>query len=159
MRIGQGFDVHAFESGRKLMLGCVEVPHESGLAGHSDADVMAHALCDALLGAAALGDIGQTFPDSDPQWKGAAGSELLRLTMEKVRAKGFELVNADLTLMGEAPKIALYREKMIQAMAQALSVDPGQINVKATTTEGLGFIGRKQGLASSAVVLITRPKA
>ena len=158
MRIGQGFDVHAFAPGRKLMLGCVEVPHDLGLAGHSDADVMAHALCDALLGAASLGDIGQSFPDSDPRWKGAAGAELLRLVMEKVRVADFELVNADVILMGEAPRIAPHKEKMTQAMARALSVEPGQINVKATTTEGLGFVGRKEGLAASAVVLLTHRK-
>jgi 2-C-methyl-D-erythritol 4-phosphate cytidylyltransferase/2-C-methyl-D-erythritol 2,4-cyclodiphosphate synthase len=154
MRIGTGIDVHTFMAERKLMLGCVEVPFERGLAGHSDADVLAHALCDAILGAAGLGDIGQHFPDDAPEWAGAAGKRLLGLTMDKVRSAGYELESADVTLLAERPKIKNFKDNMVQAMAEAMSVDRARLNVKATTTEGLGAIGREEGLAAMAVALL-----
>ncbi|MEW5724419.1 MAG: 2-C-methyl-D-erythritol 4-phosphate cytidylyltransferase [Thermodesulfobacteriota bacterium] len=156
MRIGMGFDVHTLVAGRKLMLGCVEVPFERGLEGHSDADVMAHALCDGLLGAAGLGDLGRHFPDRDPRWAGAAGALLLGLTMEKVREAGYELESADLTLLAQRPRIKDFHQAMVKAMAAALEVEPGRLNVKATTTEGLGAVGREEGLAAMAAVLLRR---
>ena len=155
MRVGQGFDVHRLVPGRKLMLGCVEVPFEFGLEGHSDADVLVHAFCDALLGAAGLGDIGIHFPDRDQEWAGASGALLLRITGEKIRAAGFELENADLTLVAMRPRIKDYRERMVNSMAEALSVEPARINLKATTTEGLGAMGREEGLAALAVALLS----
>ncbi|MBF0531363.1 MAG: 2-C-methyl-D-erythritol 2,4-cyclodiphosphate synthase, partial [Deltaproteobacteria bacterium] len=154
MRIGMGFDVHPLVHGRKMMLGGVDVPFDRGLAGHSDADVLIHAFCDALLGAAGLGDIGVHFPDSDSHWAGVAGKTLLRLTGEKVRAAGYEVESADLTLIAEKPKIKNLTPHMIKAMAEALAVSPNQINVKATTTEKLGAIGREEGLAAMAAVLL-----
>ena len=153
-RVGHGYDLHRLAPGRPLFLGCVEIPFELGLLGHSDADVLAHALADALLGAAALGDIGQHFPDRDPAWAGAAGSTLLAATMGKVRAAGFELINADLTLVGERPKISPYRAAMIEATARALGVAPSVVSLKATTTEGLEATGRGEALAAHALVLI-----
>lgn len=156
MRIGMGFDVHKLVEGRKLMLGGVEIPFDRGLEGHSDADVMAHAFCDAMLGAAGLGDIGRHFSDKDPEWKGAAGTRLLELTVGKIREAGFDLVSADLTLLAQVPKITPYAEQMIKAMAEALNVEPCSINIKATTTEGLGYVGREEGLAASAVVLLNK---
>lgn len=156
MRVGMGFDVHTLAPGRKLMLGCVEVPFDRGLEGHSDADVMAHALCDAMLGAAGLGDIGTHFPDNSPKWAGASGSSLLSITAQKIREAGFDLTSADVTLLAQKPKIKDYRKDMIQAMAAALSVDPSCLNVKATTTEGMGAVGREEGLAAAAAVLLAR---
>jgi 2-C-methyl-D-erythritol 4-phosphate cytidylyltransferase/2-C-methyl-D-erythritol 2,4-cyclodiphosphate synthase len=156
VRVGQGYDVHRLAEGRKLFLACVEVPHDKGLLGHSDADVMAHALADALLGAAALGDIGQHFSDKDPQWAGASGALILAESMAKIRARGFELINADLTLIGERPKIGPYREAMQKAVAAALSVEAVAINIKATTTEGLGFTGTGEGLAAMATAAIKK---
>ena len=153
-RIGHGYDLHRLTPGRPLFLGCVEIPFEMGLLGHSDADVLAHALADALLGAAALGDIGLHFPDRGPQWAGVSGAAILAETMKKVRAAGCELINADLTLVGERPKIAPYREAMIQAIARALDVTPSAVSLKATTTEGLESTGSGQALAAHAVVLI-----
>ncbi|UQZ87955.1 hypothetical protein C4J81_01470 [Deltaproteobacteria bacterium Smac51] len=153
IRMGQGYDVHRLVEGRPLFLGCVEIPHDKGLLGHSDADVMAHALVDALLGAAALGDIGFHFPE-DPQWSGASGASLLAGAMAKVRSAGFELVNADVTLIGERPKIGPFRDKMKAAVAAALNVPPAAINIKATTTEGLGFTGTGEGLAAMAVASV-----
>ncbi|MBW2062138.1 MAG: 2-C-methyl-D-erythritol 4-phosphate cytidylyltransferase [Deltaproteobacteria bacterium] len=158
MRIGIGYDVHAFISGRKLMLGGVEVPHEQGLAGHSDADVIVHALCDAMLGAAGLPDIGVNFPDKDSQWAGMEGRAMLGQVAHKVRAAGFDLVNADLTLIAERPRIRDHVPEMIQIMAEALSTEPDRLNVKGTTTEGLGAIGRQEGLAAWAVVLLSRKR-
>ncbi len=152
-RTGHGYDLHRLAEGRPLFLGCIEIPFDRGLLGHSDADVLAHALADALLGAAALGAIGQHFPDRDPAWAGASGAAILDGTMEKVRAAGFELVNADLTLIGERPKIAPYREAMAAAVARALGATPRQINIKATTTEGLESTG--QGLALAALAIAT----
>jgi 2-C-methyl-D-erythritol 2,4-cyclodiphosphate synthase len=154
MRIGFGYDVHAFAPGRPLMLGCVRVPFDRGLAGHSDADVLAHALVDALLGAAGLGDIGQMFPDHDPAWAGAPGARLLNLTMSRVRAAGFELVNADLTVLAQRPKIGPHKDRMAHAVAEALGAAAGQVNIKAKTSEGLGFVGREEGLAAVAAVLL-----
>ncbi len=154
VRIGQGFDVHAFGPQRPLVLMGVTVPHEVGLAGHSDADVMVHALMDALLGAAGLGDIGQHFPDTDPRYKGADSCVLLDRVMADLRARGWAVVNADVCLIGERPKIGPHREAMRQRVAPLLGIDPGDVNVKATTTERLGFTGRKEGLAALAVVLL-----
>ena len=153
IRTGHGYDVHRLVEGRPLFLGCVEIPFNLGLLGHSDADVLAHALADACLGAAGLGDIGQHFPDTEPQWSGISGSAILKETMSKVRRAGFELVNADVTLVGEKPKIGPYRESMRLALAQALGVLAEQVNVKATTTEGLGATG--EGLALAALASVT----
>jgi len=155
-RIGQGFDVHAFAEGRKLILGGVEIDHPLGLLGHSDADVLTHALCDALLGAAALGDIGHLFPDTDASYKGADSLVLLAEVMRQVRVKGFELGNADVTVMAEAPKLAPHITTMRQKLATAMGVDIDSIGVKATTTEKLGFIGRREGIAAMAVALLTK---
>lgn len=152
-RTGHGYDLHRLAPGRPLFLAGVEIPFELGLMGHSDADVMAHALVDAILGAAGLGDIGLHFPDSQARWAGVSGSELLKEAMAKARAAGFELVNADLTLVGERPKIGPYRQAMAEAMALALSVPANLINIKATTTEGLESTG--QGLALAALATAT----
>jgi 2-C-methyl-D-erythritol 2,4-cyclodiphosphate synthase len=157
MRVGQGFDVHRFQSapdGRALVLmGCV-VPHPVGLVGHSDADVMLHALMDALLGAAGMGDIGQHFPDQDPAYRGSDSARLLEAVMAEVHGLGFRVVNADVCLIGERPKIAPHREAMRARVAPLLGIAPEALNVKATTTEGLGFTGRGEGLAAQAVVLL-----
>lgn len=158
-RIGQGFDVHRFsapEEGRPLVLMGLTVPHDRGLAGHSDADVMLHALMDALLGAAGLGDIGQHFPDTDMAYKGADSAELLKRVMADVQARGFRVVNADVTLMGERPKLAPHRQAMRERVAPLLGIPVEDLNVKATTTEKLGFTGRQEGLAAMSVVLLTR---
>lgn len=154
MRIGTGYDVHALVKGRKLVLGGVEIPFNKGLDGHSDADVVIHALCDALLSAAGLPDIGVQFPDTDPEWAGAPGLKLLELVIGKVREKGFELASADITLLAEKPKIRDYVPDMIQAMSGVLGMDKGGLNIKGTTTEGLGSIGRGEGMAAWAVTLI-----
>jgi len=160
IRVGQGFDVHRFaapEEGRLLMLmGCV-VPHDRGLAGHSDADVMLHALMDALLGAAGLGDIGQHFPDTDAAYKGVDSAVLLTRVMGDLAERGWQVVNVDLCLIGERPKIGPHRQQMRERVAQLLGIPPDAVNVKATTTEKLGFTGRGEGLAAQAVVLIQRP--
>lgn len=154
MRCGHGYDLHRLEPGRPLFLACVEVPFEQGLLGHSDADVVAHALVDALLGAACLGDIGQHFSDQDEKWAGASGALLLAETMAKVRAAGFELTHADVTLVGEKPKIGPFRSDMRQALAKALSVAPDIINIKATTTEGLEATGQGLALAAHATATL-----
>ena len=154
MRIGSGIDVHAFGPGGAVWLGGVRIPCARGLVAHSDGDVLLHALCDALLGAAGLGDIGQHFPDSDPAYRGVASVELLRSTLERVRAAGLAVVNADLTVLGEAPRIAPYREAIRAAIATELGLPPSRVNLKATTTERLGFIGRGEGLAAEAAVLV-----
>ena len=156
LRLGHGYDLHRLVPGRPLFLGGVEIPFAAGLLGHSDADVLAHALGDALLGAAALGDLGEHFPDREPRWAGLSGAELLAAVMAKVRSVGFELVNADLTLVGEKPKIAPYRQAMTKALASALAVDPGLLNIKATTTEGLGDVGRGRALAAWATAALRR---
>lgn len=154
MRIGHGFDVHAFEAGDHVMLGGVKIPHHQGLKAHSDGDVALHALTDALLGAAALGDIGQHFPDTDPKWRGADSRALLRHVMTLVKQQGYQLVNADITIIAQAPKMAPFIDSMRSAIAADLNVALRDINVKATTTEKLGYVGRQEGIAVHAVVLI-----
>lgn len=153
-RIGLGYDVHAFAEGRPLVLGGVLVPHAVGLAGHSDADVLAHALMDAILGALRAGDIGQHFPDTDPAYRDISSMELLRRVGALMREKGFRLLDADTVLVAEAPKVSPYRDAMREALARALEVPAERVGVKATTTEGLGFAGRKEGIAAYAVVLL-----
>jgi len=154
MRIGTGYDVHRLVAGRPLVLGGVTIPFEKGLLGHSDADVLVHAACDALLGAAGLADIGHRFPDSDARYKNIYSIELLRQTYELVRQSGYLLINMDATVFAQAPKLAPHREAMQQTMAQAMRVSADQINVKATTTEGLGEVGVGEGMAAMCVVLI-----
>jgi 2-C-methyl-D-erythritol 2,4-cyclodiphosphate synthase len=154
MRIGQGFDVHALVPGRKLILGGVEVAHDRGLAGHSDADVLLHAICDALLGAAGLGDIGRHYPDGDPAYKDADSRALLRDVADKLAAASWRVVNVDATVIAQAPRIAPYVERMVANIAADLRVAPRAVNVKATTTERLGFAGRGEGIAAQAVALI-----
>ncbi|HEY3316969.1 MAG TPA: 2-C-methyl-D-erythritol 2,4-cyclodiphosphate synthase [Coriobacteriia bacterium] len=154
MRVGLGYDVHAFAPGRRLVLGGVEIPYPRGLAGHSDADVLTHALMDAILGAMRMGDIGQHFPDTDQRWRDADSLELLRNIGEMMRGSGWFLVDADCVLVLEQPKVAPYRDGMRQAMAAALGVAVEQIGLKATTTEGLGFSGRGEGVAAQAVALL-----
>lgn len=154
MRVGQGFDVHAFGPGDKVVIGGVIIPHDRGLVAHSDGDVLLHALCDALLGAAALGDIGRHFPDTDPGYKNADSRALLRMVYAKVRAQGWQLVNADMTVIAQAPKMARHIPAMIERIADDLDSAVGQINIKATTTERLGFTGREEGIAAQAVVLL-----
>ncbi len=154
LRIGHGFDVHAFAAERKLIIGGVEIPHPFGLAGHSDADVLLHAICDALLGAAGLGDIGRHFPDSDPRFKGIDSRELLRDVVNRIRDLGWSAVNVDATIIAQAPKMAPHIAAMVAHIAADLGVEPGRVNVKATTTEKLGFTGRGEGIAAEAVCLI-----
>jgi len=152
MRIGQGFDVHALVPGRKLVIGGVTIPHHLGLDGHSDADVLLHAICDALLGAAALGDIGRHFPDSDSRYKGADSRVLLRAVRGMLKAQ--KIVNVDATIIAQAPRMAPHILAMTRNIADDLEVAPESVNVKATTTESLGFTGRGEGIAAQAVVLI-----
>ena len=154
IRIGQGFDVHAFTEGDHVMLGGVAIPHDQGLKAHSDGDVALHALSDALLGALALGDIGHYFPDTDPQWKGADSGKLLAGIYQDVTAAGWQLGNADLTVICQVPKLAPHIGAMRQRIADLLGCSAAQISVKATTTEKLGFTGRKEGIAVQAVVLL-----
>ncbi|SHM09811.1 2-C-methyl-D-erythritol 2,4-cyclodiphosphate synthase [Vreelandella subglaciescola] len=156
MRIGHGFDVHRFGPGDHLMIGGVKLPFEQGFVAHSDGDVLLHALCDALLGACALGDIGRHFPDTDPAYKGADSRELLRRVLKLVEGEGFTPVNLDATLMAQAPKMAGHIDTMCETIATDLKLSLGQVNVKATTTERLGFTGRGEGIAAEAVVLLTR---
>src|SRR5688572_5084166 len=152
MRVGQGFDVHALVPGRRLVIGGVVIPHDKGLEGHSDADVLLHAICDALLGAAALGDIGRHFPDTDARYAGADSRGLLREVRKKI--KDFRILNIDATLVAQAPRMAPHIPQMIRNIASDLGIEPGAVNVKATTTERLGFAGRGEGIAAQAVVLI-----
>lgn len=154
LRIGHGYDVHRLTEGRRLILGGVEVPYEKGLLGHSDADVLTHAVMDALLGAAALGDIGKLFPDSDPAYEGADSLALLREVGKRLRAEGFEIVNLDSTVIAQAPKLAPHIQRMRANIAAALDVDVARVSVKATTEERLGFTGSGQGIAAQAVALI-----
>jgi 2-C-methyl-D-erythritol 2,4-cyclodiphosphate synthase len=156
MRVGSGFDVHAFGPGNGVMLGGVQVPWERGVVAHSDGDVLLHALTDALLGAAGLGDIGQHFPDSDPRWRGAASAQFVEHAVRLLADSGWAVVNADLTLLAEAPRVNPVRAQIVASVARCLGVDAQQVNLKATTTEKLGFVGRAEGLAAQAVVLITR---
>ncbi len=155
LRVGQGYDVHRLEPGRRLMLGGEEIPFESGLAGHSDADVLLHALCDAILGAAGLGDIGRHFPPTDPRWAGAAGIDLLTIVVDAARQEGWRVVNCDLTLLAEAPRLAPYSESIRGRIAAVLGIDPRSVGLKATTHEGLGALGRGEGMAALAVALLT----
>lgn len=156
LRIGQGYDVHRLTEGRKLILGGVEIPYEKGLDGHSDADVLLHAVMDALLGAAGLGDIGKLFPDTDEAYRGISSLLLLERVGEKLRENGFTLVNLDGTLIAQAPKIAPYRETMRRNIAKALGVAEEQVNVKATTEEHLGFTGDGSGMSAQAIALLER---
>lgn len=155
-RTGIGFDVHAYKQGRKLIIGGIEIPFAKGLEGHSDADVLLHAICDAMLGALALGDIGMHFPNTDPKWKDADSSVLLRQVNDLVNKKGYELGNIDSMLAMENPKIAPYVEKIRKRIAEILNIDLDQISVKATTTEKLGFVGRTEGVVSLATVLLIK---
>jgi 2-C-methyl-D-erythritol 2,4-cyclodiphosphate synthase len=156
IRVGQGYDVHRFNDGNFIILGGVKIDYKQGLEAHSDGDVVLHALCDALLGAAALGDIGKHFPDTDPEFKGADSRVLLRHVYRIVQDLGYRLVNADITIIAQAPKMAPHVSAMCQIIAEDLSVDINCINVKATTTEKLGFEGRKEGIAVQAIVLIEK---
>jgi 2-C-methyl-D-erythritol 2,4-cyclodiphosphate synthase len=154
MRIGQGYDVHRLVAGRKLVIGGVEIAYHKGLEGHSDADVLLHAICDALLGAAGLGDIGRHYPDSDASYAGADSRALLRDVAQKLRAKKLRVVNVDATILAQAPRMAPHMARMIDNIAADLGVEPGAINLKATTTEQLGAIGRLEGIAAQAVALV-----
>jgi 2-C-methyl-D-erythritol 2,4-cyclodiphosphate synthase len=156
LRIGHGFDVHAFAAERKLIIGGVEIPHPFGLAGHSDADVLLHAICDALLGAAGLGDIGRHFPDNDPRFKGIDSRELLRDVAKRIGDLGWRTVNVDATIIAQAPKMAPHIGQMVANIAADLGIEPGCVNVKATTTEKLGFTGRGEGIAAEAVCLMMK---
>src|SRR5437773_5340591 len=153
-RIGHGVDIHRLVAGRKLILSGVEIPWDKGLLGHSDADVVCHALSNALLGAIGEGDVGKHFPDSDPHYQDASSIELLGIVMARVKARGFRVGNADLTILAERPKLAPYREEMQKRLAEVLEVEPAAVNLKATTTEKLGFIGREEGIMAEAVVLL-----
>jgi 2-C-methyl-D-erythritol 2,4-cyclodiphosphate synthase len=154
MRVGFGYDVHAFVEGRPLILGGVQIPHTHGLLGHSDADVLLHAVCDALLGAAALGDIGRHFPDTDAAYKGISSVILLERTMNMILEQGYRISNIDTTLVLQKPRLAPYLPRMIVEISKALDLPSSRINVKATTTEKLGFTGREEGIAAYAVVLL-----
>jgi 2-C-methyl-D-erythritol 2,4-cyclodiphosphate synthase len=154
MRVGQGFDVHRLVEGRRLVVGGVEIAHDKGLLGHSDADVLLHAICDALLGAAALGDIGRHFPDSDPRYKDADSRTLLREVAKRVREKGHAIANIDATIVAQAPRMAPHVPAMVANIAADCGMRPGDVNVKATTTEHLGFAGRGEGIAAQAICLL-----
>ncbi len=154
MRIGQGYDVHRLSEQRELILGGVNIPYEKGLLGHSDADVLVHAVMDALLGAAALGDIGQHFPDTDSKYKGISSMELLREVGSLLKTHGFVVGNIDATIIAEKPKLASYRPQMAENIAEVLHLNKGRVSVKATTEEGLGFTGRGEGIAAQAAVLL-----
>ena len=156
IRVGQGYDVHRFKDGGDVILGGVKIPYEQGLEAHSDGDVVLHALCDALLGAIALGDIGKHFPDTDPEFKGADSRVLLRHVYGIVQEKGYKLVNADITIIAQAPKMSPHTVAMCRNIADDLQADVDCINVKATTTEKLGFEGRKEGIAVQAIVLVEK---
>ena len=154
MRIGQGYDVHQFAANRQLWLGGILIEHHSGLLGHSDADVLIHALCDALLGAACLQDIGYHFPDTDPKYKGIDSKILLKETIHLIDNKGYKLVNCDCTICAQAPKLRPYIDQMRACLAEIMQVNADQVSIKATTTEHLGFVGREEGIAAYAIVLI-----
>ncbi|BBO66999.1 2-C-methyl-D-erythritol 2,4-cyclodiphosphate synthase [Desulfosarcina alkanivorans] len=160
-RIGLGYDIHRLEPGRELVLGGETIPFDKGLEGHSDADVLVHAACDALLGAAGMGDIGDHFPDTDPRYRGIYSIELLTSVYRRIKARGFALVNMDATVFAQAPRLSPHKARMALRMADCMSVDPGTINIKATTTEGLGVIGRGDGIAAMCVALLqtTTPAA
>lgn len=154
MRIGHGYDVHKFDKSRKLILGGAEIPYEMGLLGHSDADVLLHAVCDALLGAAALGDIGKLFPDTDKKYEGISSRVLLKEVVKAIKEKGYAIGNIDVTVVAQAPKISPFTEQMRQNIAQDCEIELNAVNVKATTEEGLGFTGEKLGISATAVALI-----
>ena len=154
LRIGHGYDVHRLVEGRKLILGGVDIPWERGLLGHSDADVLTHAVMDALTGAARLGDIGKLFPDTDPAYAGISSLKLLAEVGRLLNERGYQVVNIDATLLAQAPKVGPYKQEMAENMARALGIQPDQVNVKATTEEGLGFTGDGSGMAAHAVVLL-----
>ncbi|MGD9084602.1 MAG: 2-C-methyl-D-erythritol 2,4-cyclodiphosphate synthase [Desulfobacterales bacterium] len=154
MRIGIGYDIHRLVKGRPLILGGVSIAYEKGLLGHSDADVLSHAICDALLGAAGLSDIGTHFPDNDPQYKDISSLKLLTETCQLLTDKGFRIVNLDTTLFAQAPKLAPHRQKMKTKLADAMNISPAEVNIKATTTEGLGVIGKGEGIAAMCIALI-----
>ena len=156
MRIGQGFDVHAFSEGDHVMLGGVRVPHPRGVAAQSDGDVVIHALCDAIFGALALGDIGRHFPPSDPAWRGADSRQFLRHAAVLMAGQGYRLGNADVTVIGESPKVGPHAQAMRENLAMDLGCEVGQVSIKATTTEKLGFTGRGEGIAAQACVLLER---
>ena len=158
MRIGIGYDVHRLVTGRKLILGGVRIPHEKGLLGHSDADVLVHAVCDALLGAAGLGDIGQHFPDKDPRFEDADSIRLLAATGKLLREKALAVGNLDATIMAENPKLSPYRPEMAANIARALDIQPAAVNIKATTTEGLGFIGTGEGMAAMCIACLVETR-
>ena len=155
MRIGQGYDVHRFQEGGRLVVGGVDIPHDYGVSAHSDGDVLLHAVTDALLGAVALGDIGQHFPDSGPEWRGADSAILLGKAYQQVLATGYRLVNLDATVIAQAPKMAPHRTAMCEVLARVLDTPLNAVSVKATTTENLGFTGRSEGIAAQAVVLLS----
>jgi len=157
IRVGEGWDIHALVEGRKLVLGGIEIPHSKGLLGHSDADALLHAITDALLGAAALGDIGTLFPDTDAQFKGADSAVLLAEAARQVRAKGFEISNVDCTVVAQAPKLAPHKPAMAARIAQVLSIDVGQVNVKAKTAEKMGPVGEGLAMEARAVALLFKP--
>ena len=159
LRIGHGYDVHRLVEGRRLILGGVDIPWEKGLLGHSDADVLVHAIMDALTGAARLGDIGKLFPDTDPAYAGISSVKLLREVGRLLGERGFEVVNIDATLLAQAPKVGPYWPQMAANVAEALGIDPEQVNIKATTEEGLGFTGDGSGMAAHAVVLLEKTGA
>jgi 2-C-methyl-D-erythritol 2,4-cyclodiphosphate synthase len=154
MRVGLGYDVHKLVEDRLLILGGIDIPFKKGLLGHSDADVLIHAICDALLGAAGLGDIGMHFPDTDPAYKDISSMKFLAKTFQMLKASGFSILNVDTVIFAEAPKLSSHRSAMQQNIASTLKLEPDQVNIKATTTEGLGMIGSGEGIAAMAVVLI-----
>ena len=156
MRVGLGYDVHKLVKGRKLIIGGVDVPHETGLLGHSDADVLVHAVMDSILGALALGDIGKHFPDTDEKYKGSDSIKLLEFVYNLIRGKGYAIGNIDCTIIAQSPKMAPYIEKMRNNISKALNTDINNINVKATTEEGLGFTGTKQGIAAQSICLLVK---
>jgi 2-C-methyl-D-erythritol 2,4-cyclodiphosphate synthase len=159
MRVGQGFDVHALVPGRKLIIGGVDIPYDRGLDGHSDADVLLHAICDALLGAAGLGDIGAHFPDTDPQYKGVDSRLLLRVVGQLVIERGLRIANVDSTVIAQAPKLAPYIQRMRENVADALGLQSDAVNVKAKTAERLGALGRGEGIAAEAIALLVPARA
>jgi 2-C-methyl-D-erythritol 2,4-cyclodiphosphate synthase len=156
LRIGHGIDIHPFAADRAFVLGGVTIPHSKGLAGHSDADALLHALIDALLGAAGFADIGELFPDTDKKWKDADSRKLLELAWAKASAQGWQIANIDATVLAQAPKIAPYREQMREKICSVLKIEKSRCGIKATTTEKLGFVGREEGILASCVVLLTR---
>jgi len=155
-RIGQGFDVHQFQVGRKLIIGGIEIPYDLGLLGHSDADVLLHALADAILGALAKGDIGKWFPDNDPTLKGIDSKEILKKVYQEAKDSGYKIENTDMTIIAQKPKMATYIPKMQSVIASILECDINQVNIKATTTENLGFTGREEGIAAQAIILLSK---